>query len=100
DLVARYRKIHLFDIAVGEGATHQESASVAPGEGPVLVETPLGRIGMTVCYDVRFPSLYRALVRAGAELLMVPAAFTVPTGRDHWEVLLRARAIESLAYVL
>jgi predicted amidohydrolase len=99
-LVARYRKIHLFDVELGEGATHRESRSVIAGEQPVLAETPLGTIGMTVCYDLRFPGLYRALVRAGADLLTVPAAFTVPTGRDHWEVLLRARAIESECYVL
>lgn len=99
-LVARYRKIHLFDVSVGPGATHRESSSVAAGARPVLASTPYGRIGMTICYDIRFPALYRALVRAGAEILAVPAAFTVPTGRDHWEVLLRARAIESQCYVI
>lgn len=98
--VARYRKIHLFDVALGEGATHQESSSVAPGERPCLAQTELAAIGMTVCYDLRFPDLYRTLTRHGAELLTVPAAFTVPTGRDHWEVLLRARAIENQCYVL
>jgi predicted amidohydrolase len=99
-LAARYRKIHLFDVAVGEGATHLESASVVPGDRAVVAETELGSIGMTVCYDLRFPGLYGALVDAGAELITVPAAFTVPTGRDHWEVLLRARAIETQCYVL
>jgi predicted amidohydrolase len=98
--LAVYRKIHLFDVQLGPGATHLESASVEPGSHAVLAETPLGRLGMTVCYDVRFPGLFRALVRAGAQLLAVPAAFTVPTGRDHWEVLLRARAIESQCFVL
>lgn len=98
--IAAYRKVHLFDVALGEGATHLESASVAPGQALTLAETPHGRLGMSVCYDLRFPDLYRALVRAGADVLLVPAAFTVPTGRDHWEVLLRARAIESQAYVL
>lgn len=98
--VAVYRKIHLFDIQLGEGATHTESSSVEAGGSATLAETPLARIGMTVCYDLRFPGLYRALVHAGAELLAVPAAFTVPTGRDHWEVLLRARAIENQCYVL
>jgi len=98
--LAVYRKVHLFDVALGEGATHLESASVAPGEHLVLAKTALGKIGMSVCYDVRFPDLYRQYARAGAEILCVPAAFTVPTGRDHWEVLLRARAIESQAYVL
>ncbi|MCC7382589.1 MAG: carbon-nitrogen hydrolase family protein [Deltaproteobacteria bacterium] len=99
-LVAAYRKIHLFDVELGEGATHRESSSVEPGRHPVLAETPLGKIGLSVCYDLRFATLYRALVRRGAEILTVPAAFTVPTGRDHWEVLLRARAIENLAYVI
>jgi deaminated glutathione amidase len=100
ELFAAYRKIHLFDIALGEGATHKESASVAPGDHPVLALTPLGAIGLSVCYDLRFPLLYRALVHRGAQILVVPAAFTVPTGRDHWEVLLRARAIENQCFVL
>lgn len=99
-LAASYRKIHLFDIALGEGATHQESASVAPGERPVVAETPLGNIGMSVCYDLRFPLLYRAMVHRGAQIFTIPAAFTVPTGRDHWEVLIRARAIENQCFVL
>lgn len=98
--VAVYRKIHLFDVALGEGATHVESESVAPGDRLVLAETRLGKLGLSVCYDLRFPDVYRGLVRAGAECLFVPAAFTVPTGRDHWQVLLRARAIESQAYVI
>jgi predicted amidohydrolase len=98
--VAAYRKIHLFDIALGEGATFKESNSVAPGDHAVIAETPLAKIGLSICYDLRFPDLYRTLVRGGAELLTVPAAFTVPTGRDHWEVLLRARAIENQCYVL
>jgi len=99
-LRARYRKIHLFDVALGEGATHMESASVAPGTNAVVADTDLGKIGMTVCYDLRFPPLFRAMFRAGAEIITVPAAFTVPTGRDHWEVLLRARAIENQCYVI
>lgn len=98
--VAVYRKIHLFDVSLGEGATHNESASVSPGTAATLAALPFARLGMSVCYDLRFPALYRSLVRSGAELLAVPAAFTVPTGRDHWEVLLRARAIESQCYVL
>ncbi len=98
--LARYRKIHLFDVELGEGATHKESSSVAPGDAPCLVATELATIGLSVCYDLRFPDLYRTLARHGAELLTVPAAFTVPTGRDHWEVLLRARAIENQCYVL
>lgn len=98
--VARYRKIHLFDVALGEGATHVESEHVEPGTRGTIAETPVGRIGMSVCYDLRFPDLYRTYARAGAQILTVPAAFTVPTGRDHWEVLLRARAIENQCFVL
>jgi predicted amidohydrolase len=94
-----YRKIHLFDVAI-PGATHQESRNVAPGEDVVVAETRAGTIGLSVCYDIRFPELYRSLVDRGAKLLLIPAAFTVPTGRDHWEVLIRARAIESQAFVL
>jgi predicted amidohydrolase len=96
---AVYRKIHLFDVSLGAGATHMESEHVEPGTSLSLAETSLGKIGMSICYDLRFPDLYRAYRRAGAEMLTVPAAFTVPTGRDHWEVLLRARAIENQAFV-
>ena len=100
ELAAKYRKIHLFDVALGEGATHLESASVEPGTSLTVAETELGTIGMSVCYDLRFAALYRSMVRAGAELLTIPAAFTVPTGRDHWEILVRARAIENQCFVL
>ncbi len=99
-LVASYRKIHLFDVAIPDGARYAESESVVPGDRTVVATTPLGGIGLTICYDLRFPELYRALSALGAELLCVPAAFTLYTGKDHWEVLLRARAIENLAYVL
>ncbi|RKH38762.1 carbon-nitrogen hydrolase family protein [Corallococcus sicarius] len=98
--LAVYRKMHLFDVDVGDGATYQESAAVAPGTEVVAVDTAVGRLGMTVCYDLRFPELYRRLSKDGATLLAVPAAFTMMTGKDHWEVLLRARAIENQAYVL
>jgi predicted amidohydrolase len=98
--LAVYRKIHLFDVAVPGGVTFQESATVEPGSEVVAVETPLARLGLSVCYDLRFGELYRRLVAEGAEVLLVPSAFTLTTGRDHWEVLLRARAIESQAYVL
>lgn len=98
-VLARYRKIHLFDVGLA-GASYQESRSVAPGAEVVVAETRLGPIGLSVCYDVRFPELYRALAERGARILLVPAAFTVPTGRDHWEVLLRARAIENQAFVI
>ncbi len=99
-VTARYRKIHLFDVALADGTVLTESRSVAPGEGCVAADTPAGRLGLSICYDVRFPELYRRLVDAGATVLAVPSAFTVPTGRDHWHVLLRARAIEAQSYVL
>jgi predicted amidohydrolase len=98
--LAVYRKMHLFDVEVGDGATYRESAAVAPGTEVVSAETEAGRLGLSVCYDLRFPELYRELARQGATLLAVPAAFTLMTGKDHWEVLLRARAIENQAYVL
>jgi predicted amidohydrolase len=98
--IAAYRKIHLFDIDL-PGMEHlKESRSVAPGEEIVVADTPVGRLGLSVCYDLRFPELYRELARRGARVLCVPAAFTERTGKAHWEVLLRARAIENLAYVL
>ncbi len=99
--VARYDKMHLFDVSVAErGETYRESASIAPGASLVVVDTPAGRLGLSVCYDLRFPELFRSLVAAGASWFVVPAAFTVPTGRAHWETLLRARAIENLACVV
>jgi predicted amidohydrolase len=99
--VARYDKIHLFDVEVpGKREIYRESATFEPGKAPILVETPVGLLGLSVCYDLRFPELYRDLAARGAQLLTVPAAFTVPTGQAHWEVLLRARAIENLCYVL
>ncbi|OFV88127.1 MAG: hydrolase [Acidobacteria bacterium RBG_16_70_10] len=98
--LAAYRKIHLFDIDL-PGMEHlKESRSVLPGDEPAVAETPFGLVGLSICYDLRFPELYRDLVRRGARVLAVPSAFTERTGRAHWEVLLRARAIENLAYVL
>jgi deaminated glutathione amidase len=98
---ARYDKIHLFDVHLPEREeSYRESAHVAPGSTPVIVPTPVGRLGLSVCYDVRFPELFRRLSAAGAELLAVPSAFTEPTGRAHWEPLLRARAIENLCFVV
>jgi deaminated glutathione amidase len=95
--VARYDKIHLFDVDVpGSTESHRESAHTVPGQEPRVVDTPIGRVGLSVCYDMRFPELYREMSRQGAEMFVVPAAFTVPTGRAHWESLLRARAIENL----
>ncbi len=98
--LARYDKIHLFDVNLGVGQESRESATYDPGAAAVLAETPVGRLGLTICYDLRFPHLYRALAQAGAEILAIPAAFTRPTGVAHWEVLMRARAIETGAYVL
>lgn len=99
--VARYDKIHLFDVAIpGRDERYQESASVAPGTRPVCVDTPAGRLGMAVCYDLRFPELFRRLLGLGAEWFCLPSAFTAPTGRAHWETLLRARAIENLCHVV
>jgi nitrilase len=99
--VARYDKIHLFDVDLPDkGESYRESKHMAPGTQLVTVATPAGRLGLSICYDLRFPEQYRALVAAGAEWLVVPAAFTVPTGEAHWQVLLRARAIENLSHVV
>ena len=97
---ARYDKIHLFDVDLATGESWRESAVYRPGEKVAAVETPWGRMGLSVCYDLRFPDLYRALTNAGATMLLVPAAFTVPTGEAHWHVLLRARAIEAGCFVI
>lgn len=99
--VARYDKIHLFDVDLPGGREgYRESANAVPGAKAVLVDTPAGRVGLTVCYDLRFPELFRQLVSEGAEIFSVPAAFTGPTGRAHWDTLLRARAIENLCFVI
>ncbi len=95
---ARYDKIHLFDVDLAGGESYRESRTIAPGRTPVAVTTPWGQLGLSICYDLRFPELYRCY--AGAELLAVPSAFTQQTGAAHWECLLRARAIENQAYVL
>ncbi|NLS25400.1 Deaminated glutathione amidase [Sphingomonas sp. S2M10] len=97
---ARYDKMHLFDVDLPTGESWRESNSYTAGEGPVVVETPLGGLGLAICYDLRFPDLFRTLSDAGATILAVPAAFTRPTGAAHWHVLLRARAIEAAAFVL
>jgi len=97
---ARYDKIHLFDVDLPTGESWRESASFAAGEQPVVAETPLGPLGLSICYDLRFAGLYAALSGAGARVLTVPAAFTVPTGEAHWHVLLRARAIESACFLV
>jgi predicted amidohydrolase len=99
-LLAVYRKIHLFDVAIPDGTRYAESEGVRGGDQVVLAPTALGRIGMSICYDLRFPELYRRLSELGAEIIGIPSAFTLYTGKDHWEVLIRARAVENLAYVL
>lgn len=98
-VVARYDKIHLFDVAIRDGQDYRESAGVIPGDRAVVADLPWGRVGLSVCYDVRFPYLYRTLAQAGAAFLTVPAAFTAKTGEAHWHALLRARAIETGSYV-
>ncbi len=99
-IVARYDKIHLFDVTLGGGESYRESATYAAGDRAVVAATPWGTLGLTVCYDLRFPELYRDLALAGADLLAVPAAFTRPTGTAHWHTLLRARAIETGCFVV
>ena len=98
--IARYDKIHLFDVDLPNGEVYRESASITGGKEAVTVELPFAKLGLTICYDVRFPALYRALAVAGANVLLVPAAFTVPNGKAHWPVLLRARAIETGSFVI
>lgn len=99
EIVARYDKIHMFDVDLDHGETYRESANYQPGESAILADLPFGRFGLTICYDLRFPSLYRALAEAGAGFITVPSAFTRKTGEAHWHVLLRARAIETGCYI-
>ncbi len=98
-VAASYDKIHMFDVAVADGQTYRESRAYRPGDRAVLADLPWGRLGMTICYDLRFPQLYRRLAQAGADFLSIPSAFTRVTGQAHWHVLLRARAIETGCYV-
>lgn len=101
EIVARYDKIHLFDVGVpGSGEQYNESETIEPGAETVVVDTPFGKIGLAVCYDLRFPELFRDLLDKGMEILVIPSAFTAITGKAHWEVLLRARAIENQCYVI
>lgn len=100
DRVARYDKIHLFDVELENGEQYNESGYIEAGSQIVVADTPFGRMGLSVCYDLRFPELYRSLLDQGAEILAVPSAFTEITGRAHWEILVRARAVENLAYVI
>ena len=100
EIIARYDKIHMFDVDLANGESYRESRNFMPGETAVLADLPWGRLGLTVCYDLRFPALYRALAEAGASFLAIPAAFTQVTGEAHWHVLNRARAIENTSYVI
>jgi predicted amidohydrolase len=100
EIVARYDKIHMFDVDLGNGESYRESNNYAPGESAVLADLPWGRLGITICYDVRFPALYRALAEAGATMLTVPSAFTKVSGEAHWHILNRARAIENGCFVM
>jgi predicted amidohydrolase len=97
---ATYNKLHLFDVDLPTGESWRESALYAPGERAVVAETPVGPLGLSICYDLRFPDLFRSLTDAGARILSIPAAFTVPTGQAHWHVLMRARAIEAGVFVV
>ncbi|MEO1703719.1 MAG: carbon-nitrogen hydrolase family protein [Pseudomonadota bacterium] len=100
EIVARYDKIHMFDVDLSETESYRESDGYRPGQSAVVAQTPWGGIGLSICYDVRFPHLYRALAQNGAQVLTVPAAFAVPTGEAHWHTLLRARAIETGCFVI
>ena len=99
-IVAQYDKIHMFDVTLSETEQYRESDGYRPGDRAVIADTEFGKIGMTICYDIRFPHLFRGLAKSGASILLVPAAFARPTGRAHWEVLLRARAIETGCFVI
>ncbi|HJQ58701.1 MAG TPA: carbon-nitrogen hydrolase family protein [Vineibacter sp.] len=98
-VVASYDKIHMFDVQLAGGESYRESSTFRPGDKTVIAQTPWGKLGLTICYDLRFPYLYRDLAHAGAEMISIPSSFTVPTGRAHWHVLMRARAIETGCYV-
>src|SRR5262249_27154900 len=99
EIVARYDKIHMFDVDLPNGESYRESRNFRPGEHAVIAALPWGRLGLSICYDLRFPALYRALAEAGAMFIAIPAAFTQQTGEAHWHVLVRARAIENGCYV-
>ena len=100
NIAARYDKIHMFDVDLASGESWRESNAYVPGEALAVAQTPAGRLGLTICYDLRFPALYDALGRAACDVIAIPAAFTVPTGQAHWHILQRARAIEATAYVV
>lgn len=100
EIIAQYDKIHLFDVDLGKGQELRESNNFRAGDKAIIAETELAKVGLSICYDIRFPHLYRGLAQRGAQIITIPAAFTVPTGRAHWEILLRARAIETGAYII
>lgn len=100
EIVARYDKIHMFDVDLASGESWRESSAYRAGNAAVSAKTPIGQLGFAICYDLRFPALFDALGRAGCDAIALPAAFTVPTGRDHWHIMLRARAIESSCYII
>ncbi|MGV1015539.1 MAG: nitrilase-related carbon-nitrogen hydrolase, partial [Methyloceanibacter sp.] len=100
EIAARYDKLHMFDVDLAGGESYRESHYYCPGATAVLADLPFGRLGLSICYDLRFPALYRALAEAGAEFIAIPAAFTKQTGEAHWHILVRARAIETGAFVL
>lgn len=100
EIAATYDKLHLFDVTLADGHAYRESSQAVAGDAPVVAPTPMANLGLSICYDLRFPNLYRQLALAGAEVLMVPSAFTRPTGAAHWHTLLRARAIENACYVV
>ncbi len=99
-IIATYRKLHTFDVTLPDGTIYDESAHIKPGSEIVAVDTALGRLGFAICYDIRFPELFRLLALAGAQIIFTPANFTMPTGKDHWEPILRARAIENGCYIV
>ena len=100
EITARYDKLHMFDVELGGDDDWRESNAYAPGDAVVTADTPIGRLGLAVCYDIRFPALFEALGRAGCDAIAIPAAFTVPTGKAHWHLLQRARAVEASAFVI
>lgn len=100
EIIARYRKLHTFDVTLPDGTVCDESARLHPGNEIVTVDTALGRLGMSICYDIRFPELYRIMALDGAQVIFTPASFTMPTGKDHWEPILRTRAIENGCYIV
>lgn len=100
EIIAHYRKLHTFDVTLPDGTVCDESARVHPGDKIVTVDTPLGKFGLSICYDIRFPEMYRLMALEGAQVMFTPASFTMPTGKDHWETILRTRAIENGCYIV